>query len=486
MIGKGDGTFLPQEVFPVGDKPYSVAVADVNGDGRPDIIVANSASDTRQRAHEPGRDERPRQLRAADDVRHRPQPVAVAVGDLTGDGMPDIVTANAYDSTVSVLMGNGNGTFQPQQTFAVGSRPYSVALADLTGDGRLDIVTTNYGSNSVSVLLNNGDGTFGNQQTFATASPVQTVVADVNGDGLPDLVTINNHDSTIGVLLGKGDGTFEPAPAGSGVGLNDTPFLAISTATASPTPSSSTSRATSSFARGCPARRRLRPARDPQPRPAGARHHGPADRLSVRHRGRRRPLRPHSARPVISSSRSRSTRSAPNGAGHSRTAFATTDLPTSLAAAHLTGNGLFDLIAANALDNSVTIAFQTSPGVFAAPLTVPAGIAPSAITTGRLQRRRAARHHRHRPGLGRSDRPAQRSHAHFSQSLQFRASTSLYGLSPASGGPGRQLIRPVGQPGRGRFHRRRQRRSRGPRSGTHSFTVLAATATAASPTRSSA
>ena len=124
-------------------------------------------------------------------------------------------------------LGNGNGTFQPAQTFAVGSRPYSVAVADLTGDGRPDIVTTNYGGNSVSVLLNNGDGSFGEPQTFATdQSPVQTVVADVNGDGRPDLVTVSNHDSAIGVLLGKGNGTFEPAPAGSGVGVSDTPFLA--------------------------------------------------------------------------------------------------------------------------------------------------------------------------------------------------------------------------------------------------------------------
>ena len=88
------------------------------------------------------------------------QPFAVAVADLNGDGMPDIITANAFDNTVSVLLGNGNGTFQPQQTFAVGSRPYSVAVADVNGDGKPDIVTTNYGGNSVSVLLNDGDGSF--------------------------------------------------------------------------------------------------------------------------------------------------------------------------------------------------------------------------------------------------------------------------------------------------------------------------------------
>ena len=86
-------------------------------------------------------------------------------------------------------MGNGNGTFQPQQAFAVGSRPYSVAVADLIGDGRPDIVTTDYGSNSVSVLLNNGGGSF---RRAADVRHRQRTgpdrwSADFNGDGLPDL-----------------------------------------------------------------------------------------------------------------------------------------------------------------------------------------------------------------------------------------------------------------------------------------------------------
>ena len=169
-----------------------------------------------------------------------------------------------------------------------------MAVADLTGDGEPDIVTTNYGGNSVSVLLNNGDGTFGTQQTFATdLSPVQTIVADVNGDGRPDLVTVSNHDSAIGVLLGKGNGTFEPVAAG-GVGLTDTPLLADFNGDGIPDTVVLDRSGNILYRAGTPRRRRhLRAPGDPQPRAAGARHHDLADRVSVRHRGRRRSLRPH-------------------------------------------------------------------------------------------------------------------------------------------------------------------------------------------------
>ena len=87
---------------------------------------------------------------------------------MTGDGKADIVVANIGSNTVSVLLGNGNGTFQAQQTFATGNDPISVAVGDVTGDGKADIVVANAGSNTVSALLGNGNGTFQAQQTFAT------------------------------------------------------------------------------------------------------------------------------------------------------------------------------------------------------------------------------------------------------------------------------------------------------------------------------
>ena len=94
-------------------------------------------------------------------------PYSAVLGDLNGDGKLDLVVANEGNNTVSVLLGNGNGTFQAQQTFATGTSPDSVAVADFNGDGKPDLVVANVGSNTVSVLLGNGNGTFQPQQTFA-------------------------------------------------------------------------------------------------------------------------------------------------------------------------------------------------------------------------------------------------------------------------------------------------------------------------------
>ena len=136
---------------------------------------------------------------------------SVAVGDLNGDGIPDIVTANRIDDTVSVFLGNGDGTFQPPKTFAIGPRVWRVTLADVNNDGRLDILTANKGDNTISVLLGNGDGTFQPQIVIpAGTRPSDVAVADVNGDGIPDLIFSNYAADTICVLLGNGDGTFRP------------------------------------------------------------------------------------------------------------------------------------------------------------------------------------------------------------------------------------------------------------------------------------
>ena len=141
-------------------------------------------------------------------------PASVVIDDLHGDGRLDLVVANRNSNTVSVLRGNGNGTFQVKTDYPTGTCPASVALGDLNGDGRLDLAVANYGPSpgygtTVSVLLNNGDGTFGAKTDFPTGQrPASVAIGDLSGDGKPDLVAANNYDNTVSVLLGIGDGNF--------------------------------------------------------------------------------------------------------------------------------------------------------------------------------------------------------------------------------------------------------------------------------------
>jgi hypothetical protein len=120
-----------------------------------------------------------------------------------GDGKLDLVVANASSNSVSVLLSNGNGTFQSAVNFAVGTKPASVAVADVNGDGRADLVVADAVGKRVSVLLGNGNGTFQSAVIFATGSvPISVAVTDVNGDGIPDLVVANFQSTSVSVLLG--------------------------------------------------------------------------------------------------------------------------------------------------------------------------------------------------------------------------------------------------------------------------------------------
>jgi hypothetical protein len=126
----------------------------------------------------------------------------VAVADLDGDRIPDLVTANFRSTDVHVLLGNGDGTFRAPVAFAAGGGPFAVAVATIDGDTTPDIVTANLDSEDVSVLPGNGDGTFQAPTAYwAGFDPQGIAVADLNGDGAPDVVTANGSSHNVTVLI---------------------------------------------------------------------------------------------------------------------------------------------------------------------------------------------------------------------------------------------------------------------------------------------
>jgi hypothetical protein len=113
---------------------------------------------------------------------------------------------------VSVLMGNGDGTFQNAVNYGAGGGPWSVAIGDLNGDDRLDLAVANYNSDNVSVLMGNGDGTFQNAVNYGAGyGPALVAIGDLNGDDIPDLAVPNEVSGDVSVLMGNGDGTFQNA-----------------------------------------------------------------------------------------------------------------------------------------------------------------------------------------------------------------------------------------------------------------------------------
>jgi hypothetical protein len=136
-------------------------------------------------------------------------PVAVASGDLDGDGNADIVTSNSGADTVSVLLGKGDGSFATKVDYPTGRGPASVALGDFNRDGRLDIVVANAGWHTVRVLLGTGHGSFAVGTEYDTGTfPSWLAISDLDSDGKPDLIVASAFDSKVSVLLGKNDGTF--------------------------------------------------------------------------------------------------------------------------------------------------------------------------------------------------------------------------------------------------------------------------------------
>ncbi len=265
VTGTGRGNFNSTTEYAVGKQPYSLATGDLNNDGYPDLVTANTGDDTVSVLLNNGGGTGTFASAQTYAVGHLPY--QVAIGDLNGDGIPDLAVTNYGDNTVSILYGQSGGGFTGGQTLATCTNPYGVAIGDTrktgqndiavtcfhTGqmevflnnsmmpyqappaqasfqspemystdsyptslvmgdfnrDGKLDIVTGNSIANDVSFFAGNGNGSFNTAvNSFALNFPSSIAAGDVNGDGILDLVTVAANFNQVAILLGKGDGTF--------------------------------------------------------------------------------------------------------------------------------------------------------------------------------------------------------------------------------------------------------------------------------------
>ena len=220
FFGRGDGTLIGPPAYHVGAGVNAVALADFNGDGKPDIAAASGSLWTLTSSGG-GNFNTPVSVSLGTGV----SASGVATADLNGDGKPDLVVGDSNGSGIYVLLGKGDGTFQAPVRYPAGGIVNSIAIADFNGDGKPDIAVcgSNYGSGStVGILLGKGDGTFQSVTNLSgTVTPVSLTVGDFNNDGKPDLAIADQGTwnfsanallptgSAVVVYLGKGNGGFQ-------------------------------------------------------------------------------------------------------------------------------------------------------------------------------------------------------------------------------------------------------------------------------------
>jgi hypothetical protein len=233
LLGTGAGTFQPPVAYPAGAAPWLAAVADFNGDGRADLAVTN-------RLHETvsvllGNGNGSFQAPVAYATAPGGFPKKIVVGEFNGDGRVDLALTNVAPDNLSVLLGNGNGTFQPAVHYdtGAGTTPHAVAVGDINGDGRADLVSANINTDDVSVLLGNGNGTFQSAVHYPVGDgPHDLVVADFNGDGGADLAVANQSGDSVSILLGTAGAsrvTVNTAPPALSITVDGTTYTSPQT-----------------------------------------------------------------------------------------------------------------------------------------------------------------------------------------------------------------------------------------------------------------
>jgi hypothetical protein len=209
LLGNGDGTFRANVDYPVGNNPLGLAAADINGDKIPDLIVANNNTPGTVSVL----------FGNGDGTFYQPYPDFPVgngtsdpiIADFNGDGALDLAVVSMGSNDVNILLNDGQGNFQPTAVYVVDSSPIGAVTADFNGDGKLDLVVGYYNLTpgaitSVTVLLGNGDGTFQAPVDYSTDyGPVGVAAGDVNNDGAPDVVAANVLTSDVSVLLNLKD-----------------------------------------------------------------------------------------------------------------------------------------------------------------------------------------------------------------------------------------------------------------------------------------
>jgi hypothetical protein len=221
LLGDGTGRFQPAPGGPLNYGATELALGDVNGDGRLDLVLAHHDSYAVAVLLGDGRGGFAPAFGspfAAKDGQH-PHTHGLALADVNRDGRLDVITANNDDNDIAVLLGDGRGGFRPTpgSPFPVGPSPYPFAVGDVNGDSAPDLVVPNSGpkNRTVTVLLGDSHGRFApapDSPFTVPNGPYHTALGDVNGDGKLDVVAAHDDSSFVSVLLGDGRGGFSPAP----------------------------------------------------------------------------------------------------------------------------------------------------------------------------------------------------------------------------------------------------------------------------------
>jgi hypothetical protein len=209
LLGNGNGTFQTAVHYAAGT-PSDLAVADLNADGKLDLVAASNTTSKATVLLGNGDGT----FQAAVPYGTGTEPVGITIADFNGDNKPDLATANLggfSNTSISILIGNGNGTFQNAVHIDLGTRTTDIIARDLDGDTKQDLIVVGVDIDAILVLMGNGNGTFQGQVSYATGGnePQKCALADFNGDGIVDVVAVNaNIPSSFSVFRGVGNGTF--------------------------------------------------------------------------------------------------------------------------------------------------------------------------------------------------------------------------------------------------------------------------------------